>query len=63
MSKRMGPEVDKPPAVGTVTDELIDRRSDLQPYAGWYIVMPKAFDVATSTARGVEVLLADCSEE
>ena len=57
MSERSEPGPTTAPGVGTVSDELLRLRPDLDAHAGWRILLPRSYDVAMSEG-GVEVLLA-----
>ena len=62
MSERSEPGPTTAPGVGTVSDELLRLRPDLDEYAGWRILLPRSYDVAMSQ-EGVEVLLAPPDQE
>ena len=66
MSERSEPGPTTVPGVGTVSDELLRLRPDLDEHAGWrilaIILLPRSYDVAMSEG-GVEVLLAPQDQE
>ena len=57
MSERSEPGPTTAPGVGTVSDELLRLRPDLDEYAGCRIMLPRSYDVDMDQ-EGVEVLLA-----
>ena len=66
MSERSEPGPTTAPGVGTVSDELLRLRPDLDEYAGYRIMLrimlPRSYDVDMSQ-EGVEVLLAPSGQE
>ena len=62
MSERSEPGPTTAPGVGTVSDELLRLRPDLDEHAGWRILLPRSYNVAMSEG-GVKVLLAPPDQE